>query len=215
MNCLKYYAGALVLGLLAALAPSSAQATCTKIVYVHYVAFGSQNYATILANKNGCWGIESPFDRNSVHWSVCSKTSTPSGGTRWAYNEITSPSTDQTHITACKNANGGATDTAYVTPNSGGYDVWSHSGITGVKRFFNECYNQGYINNQWGNGCISNGARPMWNLAAAQVQDKVYDSVLALCNYVGNETFIGFYSDGLDDSHTASFWQAMNYCTTH
>ena len=54
------YTGTVVLGLFA-LGLASAEAACTKIVYVHYVAFGSQNYQTILDNKNGCWGIESPF----------------------------------------------------------------------------------------------------------------------------------------------------------
>jgi hypothetical protein len=71
------------------------------------------------------------------------------------------------------------------------------------------------VNNQWGNGCISNGARPMWNLAAAQQQNTVYDSTLALCQAVSSGTWIGFYSNGLDTSHMNSFWQALNYCTTH
>src|SRR6478672_9862161 len=207
MNSIKTkviaYAGTAVLGLFALgfLLPSSAQAACTKIVYVHYVAFGSQNYATILDNKNGCWGIESPFASAPPQWGVCSATHTPSGGTRWAYNEITNPSTDQAHIQACRNANGGANDTVYVTPNSGGYDVWSHSGITGVNRYFNECYNSGSVNNQWGNGCIRNSARPMWNLAADQAQNTAYDSTLALCQAVSSGTWIGFYSNGLDTSH--------------
>src|SRR3954447_1759809 len=108
------YAGTAVLGLLA-LASSSAQA-CTKTVYVHFVSFGFTDYSTILANKNACWGLEAPFWSGGSKWSVCSASSQPSGGTRWAYNEITNPGTDQSHITACKNNNGGATDTAYVTP---------------------------------------------------------------------------------------------------
>jgi hypothetical protein len=208
------YAGTALLGLFA-LGLGSAQAACTKTVYVHYVGFGYTDTGAILANKNACWGLEAPFYSGGAKWSVCSPSSTPSGGTRWAYNEVTNPSSDQSHIQACKNANGGAADTVYVTPNSGGYDVWSHSGITGVNRYFNECYNSGSVNNQWGNGCISNGARPMWNLAAAQAQNTVYDSTLALCQAVSSGTWIGFYSNGLDTSHMNSFWQALNYCTTH
>lgn len=207
------HAGTAVLGLFA-LGLASTEA-CTKTVYVHYTSFGSENGSILFNNKNACWGLELPQYTGGAKWSVCSPSSTPSGGTRWAYNEVTNPSSDQSHIQACKNANGGAADTVYVTPNSGGYDVWSHSGITGVNRYFNECYNSGYVNNQWGNGCISNGARPMWNLAAAQQQGTVYNSVLALCQAVSSGTWIGFYSNGLDDSHLNSFWQAMNYCTTH
>jgi hypothetical protein len=214
-HTLVAYAGTAVLGLLA-LAPSSAQATCTKTVYVHYVSFGFTDYSILLNNKNTCWGLESPFYSGGSQWSVCSASSQPSGGTRWAYNEVTNPSTDQTHIQTCRSRNGGANDTVYVTPNSGGTDVWSHSGITGVNRFFNECYNSGSVNNQWlGGGCIVNSARPMWNLAQAQIDGTVSNSVYTLCHYVSSGTWIGFYSNGLDSSHTTSFYQAMNYCTTH
>jgi hypothetical protein len=211
---LTAYATTAALGLFA-LGLASAQA-CTKTVYVHYVSFGYTDYSILLNNKNTCWGLESPFYSGGSKWSVCSASSQPSGGTRWAYNEVTNPSTDQAHIQACKNNNGGATDTVYVTPNSGGFDVWSHSGITGVNRYFNECYNSGSVNNQWNSGgCINQGARPMWNLAQAQINGTVSNSVYTLCNYVSSGTWIGFYSNGLDASHTDSFWKAMNYCTTH
>src|SRR6478672_30685 len=90
------YAGAAVLGLVAGFSPSSAQA-CTKTVYVHYVSFGYTDYSILLNNKNTCWGLESPFYSGGSKWSVCSASSQPSGGTRWAYNEVTNPSTDQTH----------------------------------------------------------------------------------------------------------------------
>src|SRR4051812_6556766 len=127
MNSIKHktiaYAGTVLFALGLA---SSSPAACTKIVYVHYVAFGSQNYQTILDNKNGCWGIESPFASAPPVWGICSASSQPSGGTRWAYNEVTNPSTDQAKIQTCKSRNGGAADTVYVTPNSGGYDKWSH-----------------------------------------------------------------------------------------
>lgn len=203
------------LGLLAALTPSSAQA-CTKTVYVHYISFGYSDYTTILANKNACWGLEAPKWSGGTSWSVCSRSlSQPSGGTTWAYNEIDNPSQDQAYITACKNNNGGVSGVAYVTPNSGCNTCWSHSGITGVSRYFNECYNSSGVSNYWGSGCITSSARPMWNLQVAQANQEVYNSTWGLCHAVNSGEWIGYYSNGLDTgTHTTSFWKALNDCTT-
>ena len=207
------YAGTAVLGLLA-LASSSAQA-CTKTVYVHFVSFGSTDYSTILANKNACWGLEAPFYSGGSAWSVCSASSQPSGGTRWAYNEVTNPSTDAAKITTCRSRNGGANDTVYVVPNSGCSACWSHSGITGVNRYFNECYNSSGVSNYWGQGCITSSARPMWNLQVAQANQEVYNSTWGLCHAVNSGEWIGYYANGLTTgTHTTSFWRALNDCTT-
>jgi hypothetical protein len=189
--------------------------TCTKTIYVHYTSFGFSNNSILYNNKNPCWGLEVPQYSGGAKWSVCNTgQAAPSGGTRWAYNEIKiGTHSDQTYITNCKNANGGAADTAYVVPDSGGTNLWSHSGITGVNHYFNECYTSAGVHDRSA-GCTNNGGSPMWNLQKAAADGTVGTSVRSLCDSTSGGHWIGFYSAGLSDLQMTNFVNAMNACTT-
>ncbi|HEY1960492.1 MAG TPA: hypothetical protein VGH28_33005 [Polyangiaceae bacterium] len=194
---------------------SDALNKCTKKIYVHIISYGATDYGTILADKNGCWGMEAPHWGAGAKWSDCNtvKATTPSGGTRWTYDDINIGSAthhDASKILACKAANGGDPDIAYVAANSGA--GWSHSGITGVARFFNECYdNDSLVKNRL-SGCGSNGI-PMWNIGASS---SVYNDVLALCKSRPHGDWMGIYAAtaGLKGKE-AAIVKALNYCTTH
>lgn len=195
---------------------SDAVTKCTKKMYVHIISYGATDYATILADKNGCWGMEAPKWGGGADWSDCNtvKATTPSGGTRWTYDDINigNPNHhDASKILACKAANGGQPDIAYVAANSGG-GTWSHAGITGVSRFFDECYSTDYAVRDRSSGCASKGI-PMWNIGASS---NVYNDVLALCKSRRGGEWMGIYAAtaGLKGKE-AEIVKALNYCTTH
>jgi hypothetical protein len=193
---------------------SDAVTKCTRKMYVHIISYGATDYATILADKNGCWGMEAPKWSSGAVWSDCNALKpVPSGGERWAYDDVnigSSGHSDATKILACKKANGGQPDVAYVAANSG--VAWSHSGITGVKRFFNECYDSDFAVKNRLSGCTSNGI-PMWNIGAST---NVYNDVLALCKSRKSGDWMGIYaaSAGLKGKE-AAIVKALNACTTH
>ena len=192
---------------------SDAVTKCTKKMYVHVIAYGSTDYATMLAEKNGCWGLEAPKWSGGDDWSTCNATkAAPSGGSRWAYDDVNignAAHADASKILACKKANGGQPDVAYVAANSG--SGWSHGGITGVERFFNECYDSDSLVKNRLSGCSSNGI-PMWNIGASS---NVYDDVLALCKSRPSGDWLGIYAAtaGLKGKESAIV-KALNACTT-
>lgn len=194
---------------------SDAVTKCTKKVYVHVVSYGYTDYASMFGEKNGCWGLEAPKWSSGAKWSDCHATTPiPSGGTRWTYDDINigaAGHADATKILACKKANGGDPDIAYVAANSG--SGWSRSGITGVERFFNECYDTDFAVHNRLSGCTSNGAHPMWNIGASS---EPYKDTLALCKSVSKGSWIGIYGAtvGLKGKESAIV-KALNYCTTH
>ena len=193
---------------------SDAVTKCTRKMYVHVISYGATDYGTIFAEKNGCWGMEAPKWGGGAQWSECRWDKTPpSGGTRWAYDDVNIGSSghyDATKILACKKANGGAPDIAYVAANSG--TAFSHSGITGVSRFFNECYDSDFAVKNRLSGCASNGI-PMWNIGASS---NVYNDVLALCKSRPAGSWMGIYaaSVGLKGKES-EIVKALNACTTH
>jgi hypothetical protein len=192
---------------------SDAVTSCSKKVYVHVIAYGYTQYSDILAAKNGCWGLEAPRWSGGAEWGVCNTKTVPSGGTRWAYDDVNIGSAghaDASSILGCKAKNGGKADIAYVAANSG--TAWSHAGITGVERFFNECYDSDYATKNRLSGCASNGI-PMWNIGASS---NVYADVLALCKSRGGGEWLGIYAAtaGLHGKE-AEIVKALNYCTTH
>ncbi len=193
---------------------SDAVTKCTKKMYVHIISYGATNYASILADKNGCWGMEAPKWSAGAAWADCNATkAVPTGGTRWAYDDVNigaAGHADASKILACKKANGGDADIAYVAANSG--VAWSHSGVTGVNRFFNECYDTDFAVKNRLSGCTSNGI-PMWNIGASS---SVYKDVLALCKSRKSGDWMGIYAAtaGLKGKE-AEIVKALNDCTTH
>jgi hypothetical protein len=147
-------------------------------------------------------------------WSLCNykDTTPPSGGTRWAYDDVNigaSGHADATGIKNCRARNGGANDTVYVAANSGA--AFSHSGLTAGK-FLNECYDSDSRVANRQSGCTANGA-PMWNIG---VSGNAYNDVLALARS-RRGSWIGIYAPsgvGLHGKETAIV-NALNYYTTH
>jgi hypothetical protein len=196
---------------------SDAVTSCKKKVYVHIVAYGFTDYATILADKNGCWGLEAPKWGGGATWADChATTTTPSGNQRWAYDDVNlgaAGHSDAQKILDCKAKNGGKPDVVYVAANSGSANDWARSGITGASRFFNECYDSDFATKNRLSGCTSNGADPMWNIGASS---NVYADVLALCKSRSGGEWLGIYaaSVGLHGKE-AEIVKALNDCTTH
>ena len=193
---------------------SDAVSKCTKRMYVHVIAYGYTDYATMFAEKNGCWGLEAPKWGGGAKWEICNATTaSPAGGERWAYDDVNISSAghaDASKILGCRSKNGGKNDLVYVAANSG--SGWSHSGITGAERFFNECYDSdGAMANRL-SGCASNGA-PMWNIGASS---SVYKDTLALCKSRPAGEWIGIYAAtaGLHGKES-QIVKALNDCTTH
>ena len=193
---------------------SDAVTSCTKKLYVHVIAYGYTDYASMFADKNGCWGLEAPKWGGGAAWEICNATKPdPSGGTRWAYDDVNigaSGHADAAKILDCKSKNGGKPGIAYIAANSG--VEWSHAGITGVERFFNECYDTDYAVKNRLSGCASNGV-PMWNIGASSTPES---DVLALCKSRGAGEWLGIYAAtaGLHGKE-AAIVKALNYCTTH
>ena len=193
---------------------SDALKGCTKRLYVHVISYGSTDYETLLADKNRCWDMEAPKWSSGADWSICNATSaTPHGGTRWAYDDINVGSathSDASKILACKKANGGQPDIAYVAANSGGWG-WSHAGIEGVERFFNECYDSDHLVKNRLARCSANGV-PMWNIGASS---NAYDDVMELCKSRKSGEWLGIYAPvgGLKGKE-AAIVKALNACTT-
>ncbi len=194
-------------------ATSDAVTGCKKRLYVHVISYGSTDYATMFAEKNGCWGLEAPKWSSGSDWSICNATSaTPRGGTRWAYDDVNigaAGHADAAKILACTKANGGKPDIAYVAANSG--SGWSHAGIEGVERFFNECYDSDRLVKNRRAGCGSNGI-PMWNIGASA---NAYEDVLALCKSRESGEWLGIYAPigGLKGKE-AEIVKALDACTT-
>ncbi|MGH7282499.1 MAG: hypothetical protein ACRELY_13315 [Polyangiaceae bacterium] len=193
---------------------SDAVTTCKRRIYVHVISYGSTNYAAMLADKNGCWGLEAPKWSGGAQWEDCNATkATPSGGARWSYDDVNigaAGHSDAAKIKDCKAKNGGKPDVAYVAANSG--TQFSHFGITGVERFFNECYDTDFAVKNRTSGCTTNGI-PMWNIGASS---NAYADTLALCKSRSSGDWMGIYaaSVGLKGKE-AEIVKALNYCTTH
>ncbi|HEX7600612.1 MAG TPA: hypothetical protein VF316_03360 [Polyangiaceae bacterium] len=193
---------------------SDAVTKCTRRMYVHVIAYGYTDYASILADKNGCWGLEAPKWGGGAAWQICNvKTANPTGGARWAYDDVNiggAGHADASKLLDCRSKNGGKNDVVYVAANSG--SGWSHDGIAGADHFFNECYDSdGAMANRL-SGCSSNGA-PMWNIGASA---NAYKDTLALCKSRPAGEWIGIYAAtaGLHGKE-AAITKALNDCTTH
>jgi hypothetical protein len=196
-----------------AAAPETA-ATCAKHVYVHIISYGATNYSTILNNKNSCWGLEAPKNPGGATWAVCHWNAVnPSGKAHWAYDDVNlgaAGHADASDVANCKARNGGVLGTVYVAADSGPYNNWSHAGIAGAARFFNECYDSDSLVKNRLSGCTATGA-PMWNIGAS---GNAYADTLALCKSRANGQWLSIYASSVGLSgKEAAITKALNDCT--
>jgi hypothetical protein len=189
-------------------------ATCGEHVYVHIISYGPTIYSAIFNGKNACWGLEAPKYTAGAHWSVCSWDHlNPSGAPNWVYDDVNLGATghrDATDIADCRAKNGGVLGTVYVAANSGSLNNWSHSGIAGAGRYFNECYDSDTAVKNRLSGCTATGV-PMWNIGASS---NTYADVLALCKSRASGQWQSIYAAGVGlAGKDAAITRALNDCT--